>query len=334
MSEHITFCPIPFDHLNKEGERYATCCPGWLESSRFVWQQNADPWKAWNHPILVELRQAILDQDWRYCQKCPNRFRKQNRVRQPSDHAVMQRPPVTVGFVDNRTCNLACPSCRSHIIREQTKHPPSITEMCEAFEGKLGTVAVNVSGDPFANKEHLAFLQTEGPEHVILWTNGVLLPRYWDSIKRRVTVLVTSIDAATKETYEWVRQPAKWSHLMACMAKCHEIVSRDQVMIWQCNFVVQSANYREMPMFAEMCLEYGATAVQYTPIAPWEHITPDQWRERNIQNPEHPDYMEYLQVLQDPRLRLPGVDAGLISPQSTAWFADAEPQQDYFSAKQ
>jgi len=188
-----------------------------------------------------------------------------------------------------------------------------------------------VSGDPFANAEHRAFMQSEGPEDLIIWTNGVLLPRYWDSIQRKVTVLLTSIDAATKETYEWVRQPAKWPQLMACLAKCHEIVASKQLEIWQCNFVVQARNFREMPAFAEMCIEYGATAVQYTPIAPWQHITPEQWHDRNIQNPHHPDYSEYLDVLQDPLLQLPGVDVGLVSPQSTQWFANAAPQQNYFS---
>lgn len=333
MSEEIPFCPEPFTFLSRDSERFMTCCPSWLHESRFIYDQPENLWDVWNHPILVELREALLRGDYRFCQKCPNRFRKRDRDKPlPDEKPVMERPPVTFQFQDNMTCNLHCPSCRNHVIAQKRGHPYSPDKVVADFPD-MPTVAMSLSGDPFANKEHLAFLQQEGKPDVILWTNGILLPKYWHTIKRKVTVLVVSVDACTKPTYEKLRRGATWEQITRTLEFCSDLVANGSVAMLQLNFVVQVDNYLEIPEFVEMGLSYGAHNIQFTPIAPWPHITADEWARVNISDPRHPEWLVYARVLQDPLLKKPGVDADLICEAAQAIYGDMHAGENIWSSR-
>jgi wyosine [tRNA(Phe)-imidazoG37] synthetase (radical SAM superfamily) len=334
MSEHITFCPIPFDFLNVEATRFSTCCPGWQHESRFVYDEGKTAWQIWNHPKIVEFRQAILNQDWQYCQKCPNRYQKQIRGKKPSDQPVMNSPPITIQFQDNQTCNLACPSCRNHVIIEkQGNRSAVVKDFINQFGDQLPTVAMSLTGDPFANKEHLEWLQSGDHElpHVILWTNGLLLPRYWYTIKRKVSIVLMSIDAATKETYEVVRRPGKWEDAYKAIEFIGGLNSADVINEFQMNFVVQAINFREIPDFIRIGIKVGATRCQFTMIAPWPHLGMKQWKQINIADPDHPNHKEFRRVLKDPLLNHPIADTGFISEENIKLFNDYDPNSNFFS---
>lgn len=330
--DEIPFCPDPFTFLSHDPARFLTCCPSWMHESRFIYEQPDNLWEVWNHPKLVEWRKALLDGDYRFCQKCPNRFRKRDRDHPlPDEKPVMERPPITYQMQDRATCNLACPSCRNHVIIEKTPalYPPE--RVLKSFPD-LKTIAMSLSGDPFANQEQLEWLQKEegGPD-VIIWTNGILLPRFWHTVKRRITVVVMSVDACTQDTYEIVRRPAKWEQVVHSMEFISQLVRDTKIEMWQLNFVVQQHNYREMPGFVEMGLRYGAHNIQFTPIAPWPHMMPWQWEMSNIANPEHPEFREFCQMLRDPRLQLPGVDAGFITDSGLAIYGEMDADVNIWS---
>lgn len=314
--KEIPFCSDPFTFLSHDPVRFLTCCPSWMHESRFIYEQPDNLWEIWNHPKLVEWRKCLLDGDYRYCQKCPNRFRERDRDHPlPDEKPVMERPPITYQFQDRATCNLACPSCRNHVTveKEPAVYPP---ERILKTWPNIKTVAMSLSGDPFANKEQLTWLQSEpqGPSpDVIIWTNGILLPRYWETLKRHVTAVVMSVDACTKEVYEKLRRPAKWHQLIRSMNFIQRLVQSGKLNLWQLNVVVQSDNFRQLPEICEWGLEYGAHRIQFTPIAPWPHMMHWQWNYSNIANPNHPDFDEFCEVLRHPNLKMEGIDAGFIS---------------------
>lgn len=327
----IPFCSHPFVFFNIMWDRLGCCCPGWQDGSRFIYYDEVAGWtlrEAWNHPKLIEWRQALLSGDFRFCQRCPNRFRwSQRTVPTDRDREHMEAGPVTVELQDNPTCNLACPSCRSGLIVERRRSPYSWRDVLEAFPD-LDTLSVSCAGDPFANWEHRQFLESSGSTKAIIWTNGILAPRFWPRLRRRIEVLLLSLDATDPGTYEQLRKPAKWSQAIHALQFLADRRQAGEIARLQCNFVVQAANYAQMPAFVEMCLAAGADCVQFTPIAPWPHMSSEQWENANVADPRHPNHMDYIQVLASQVLWQPSVDMGLMAVPEI--YAEASPGNNHF----
>jgi MoaA/NifB/PqqE/SkfB family radical SAM enzyme len=245
----------------------------------------------------------------------------------------VEKPPVTLAMLTDRTCNLTCPSCRRE---HQTDKPAmSVQAMVDRLPG-LRVITLLLSGDPFASRHAMDFL-TSGDHalpHVIIWTNGLLLPKSWPRIKRKVTVVVMSIDAATQATYEQVRRGGRWGELLTALAFCRDLKDSGEIVEWQINFVCQAANYREMPAFVELGLEYHCTRVQFAAIASWPHLTPAEWERMNIANPTHPEFPQLCQTLADSRLRLPIADTSALSPEALASVARKRAGDDCFAFRQ
>jgi MoaA/NifB/PqqE/SkfB family radical SAM enzyme len=128
-------------------------------------------------------------------------------------------------------------------------------------------VSVSNTGDAFGSKAHRQWLQNlDGSKYpkleVELFTNGLLLPRYWGSlhkIHKNIVRVRMSIDAATAETYERVRPPGKWHQVIQAL----EFISELKLPHFVCNFCVQKANVNEAPDFVDLVTGYGATEVVF-----------------------------------------------------------------------
>jgi wyosine [tRNA(Phe)-imidazoG37] synthetase (radical SAM superfamily) len=194
----------------------------------------------------------------------------------------------------------------------------------------IQTVSMSLAGDPFASSTCMDFLRQPGTPDVILWTNGILLPRFWQEIKRKVTVVIISIDAAKKETYEQLRQPAKWEQIQQTLDFMRVLVACQEVFLFQINMVVQQANFREIPEFIAMGKRHLAHIIQFCLIAPWPHITKEHWSLVNVANPEHPEHQDFLHVLQDPILHSLGVDAGFINNGSLDFYGHSSAETNFW----
>lgn len=328
--KEIPFCPDPFTFLGRDCDRFMTCCPGWMHESRFIYGEYDNLWEVWNHPILVEWREALLQGDYRWCQRCPNRFRVRDRdYPLPDEKPIMERPPITYQCLDDSRCNLKCPSCRNHINMAKPNKKTTINQVIRDFPG-LQTIAMSMAGDPFVSPEMREFLQQPGEPDVILWSNGILLPGFWPKIKRKVTVAVISVDSATKEVYEYLRQPAKWEQIQYTLDFLKDLREREEILLLHLNMIVQVRNFREMPAFVQMCKDHAADVIMFTFIAPWNHITPEEWEYVNVANPLHPNHQELLEILQHPLMKLPGVDVGFVSEGAKELYGEMPSGTDYW----
>lgn len=328
------FCQQPFETLNLSPGWQSNCCPNWHHPSRFVHGQLTDIAAIWNHPTLQEFRQALLDGDDKFCKMCPFKASPMRRQAPTErDKAIMDEAPITLCMLTDETCNLTCPSCR--VAHRRTPTPVSVQQMVDQLPG-VQLITLLLSGDPFASKHAMDFLTTgdHSLPHVIVWTNGLLIPKHWHRIKRKVTVVVMSIDAATQTTYEKVRRGGRWPDLLAALAYIQEVRERGEILQLQLNFVCQADNFREMPAFVDLGLEYKADLVQFAAIASWPHILPDEWARMNVGNPAHPEFSQLCETLQDERMRLPIVDSSALSPEALATVAGKRAGQDCFGFRQ
>ncbi len=308
-------CWNPFEELRCNPTVYTTCCPPWLDKKMWYgeWENydtpalEAGPWEVWNNPVLQELRKAVLNYDYSNCTKCAKVFAGHlEKIIEPWMKPILEVPPRRLWLEHDRHCQLKCPSCRPAFVLhtlQQDKRDVKIKEICEEFMPTALWLIVMSSGEPLVSRSTLEIISwaRKYPDlEIELYTNGLLLPERWDLLpEEQIGKINISIDAASKETYENVRRPGKWEKLLQSLTLIQEKRKSGLIMEFQANFVVQAANFREIPAFVRLCKDHSVT---YCTFAPYHqlHHTDEEFAEINIFNPNHPEHPEFLKVLAAP----------------------------------
>jgi len=92
-------------------------------------------------------------------------------------------------------------------------------------------------------------------------------------------MLTASIDAATKDTYEYIRRGGKFETIKKNMEFAGKLRKTGELSYFRMNFVVQKENYKEMPLFVEWGKEIGADEVFFTKILNWGTYTDEEFKE-------------------------------------------------------
>jgi Iron-sulfur cluster-binding domain len=121
------FCAKPFtDFETTPNGQVFVCCPSWLPvpiGNLF------DEGEIWNSRAAHEIRKSILDGSFRYCSRtncnliAGNSLPRRSEIAESkTDNAMshaeisMERGPLRLTLSHDRSCNLACPSCRRDFI--------------------------------------------------------------------------------------------------------------------------------------------------------------------------------------------------------------------------
>ena len=175
------FCKRPFEsfELQENGSVYL-CCPTWLRTR--AGNLHAESAGAiWNSPEAQAVRAGIHDGSFRHCNHaiCPDIQAgtlplRRDVMREPRWRDIVERRqtampgiPAFVNLSNDKSCNLACPSCRTG--RIQFNSGPGY-EARLALQKKLEAaffaeptgqdvlLSVTGSGDPFASRIFRDFL--------------------------------------------------------------------------------------------------------------------------------------------------------------------------------
>jgi MoaA/NifB/PqqE/SkfB family radical SAM enzyme len=222
----------------------------------------------------------------------------------------------------DRSCNLACPTCRKDFILADKTEQAQLDKLADAVimpllkEAKL--VYITGSGDPFGSNHFRRLLKNidrhSFPDLKIhLHTNGQLFnKRAWEELELSglVQSCEVSIDAASAETYRVVRRGGDFDRLLQNLAFVRFLHQSGQIEKWTASFVVQAKNFREMPEFVRLIRQFGATDIFFQMIRNWGTFTAEEFVTEFIGNSLHPDHAEFLEVLKAPELQLPHVWLG------------------------
>jgi sulfatase maturation enzyme AslB (radical SAM superfamily) len=339
------FCRNPFHQIDLEESGVAyTCCSSWLPTP-IGNLKHGEVMDLWNGQAIRQIRESIFDGSFRYCRhdRCPliqngelptleeaardPRYRRLIEERETR----MDRPPAFLNLVNDRSCNLYCPSCRTERINHQDG--PKSREIGRIQERLLEpyisspndlsfSLSITGSGDPFASRVYRNLLYTlNGPDfpnmRVALQTNGVLLtPRNWQRMKaihENISSVIFSFDAATEETYNMTRRGGHWPTLIENAARMGELRSSGEVKYLRFDFVVQKANFHEMRSFVEMSRSLGADAAYFSRLIDWGTWPKDKFLDQCVWNEGHPLQEAFLTVIRDPLFDDPFVDLGNMS---------------------
>lgn len=327
------FCSAPFESLETApGGQVYFCCPAWLPVP-IGNLEDGDAEAVWNSPAARDIRASIHDGSYRYCSRthCPklsgDALPARTAVRQPRLRRIVESAthrlddgPKRIVLAHDRSCNLSCPSCRTHLILARKDEQAELNRMAERVLFPLLANAVRVrvtaSGDPFGSAHFQYVLRhldrAQNPRlRVDLQTNGLLLtPRLWDQLglDGRVDQLLVSVDAATAATYAEVRRGGHFATLLGALGFIAELRRQRRVERFRLDFVVQARNFREMGAFADLARRYGADGVKFQMIRSWGTWTPAEFARQDISDRAHPEYAAFLDELNDPRLAPPFVE--------------------------
>lgn len=332
------FCARPFQELEvrADGSVY-TCCSAWLPVP--IGDIRETPLdEIWNSAAAREIRRSVLDGDYRHCSRlyCPalagRQLPRREEVRDPYLRDVVKRGltsldrrPQRVLMSQDRSCNLACPSCRDRVIVASKADVRRLNRLVEErvfpFLDGVGEIKVTGSGDPFGSAHFRWLLEATAARYgtglkLQLQTNGVLLDaRAWDelALEGRVAEVWVSTDAADPLTYAVVRRGGDWGRVLANLAFLGRLRREGRIGRLRLDFVVQARNFREMPAAVELAAALGCDGLYFQMVRNWETFEAEEFACHFVGAPDHPDFAEFLEVLRHPSLGRPGVNLSNIA---------------------
>jgi len=327
----MEFCTNPFRTLHIHPRSYIICCPSWFSDKNQVIVKGdyKNLWDVWNHDNFKRLRRYWLEGNKSLCDNCPLFLTQPQWIQVKRDYMreEMKDAPQVIVFANDATCNLHCWTCRSKPIIE--KRQQQIFEQTEnvldTFKEGIRFFSAIGSGDPFASPAWLKILQTidikkfNSPE-IEIFTNGVLLPKYWDSLSHihdNIIRIKMSVDAASPEVYERTRLGGRWRDMDNAMRFISKL-GRQYIL----NMIVQADNYTDIPLFIERAIDHNATRVNLTMLKNWPDLRGGTaaFNEADLSQPGNPEHDKFISLLEreSALLNHPIVDASRIYPAGQA----------------
>ena len=338
-------CIKPFIELDVLENSTHLCCASWLPTSTGNLAET--PWRdVWNGDVAKAIRGSMLDGSYRLCNKrtCPTIQSSQFSTVEELEadpkwsdivktgETTMQRGPEMLNLSYDRTCNLACPSCRTstYAADDATRARFDAMQQAEILPllKNARTVFVTGSGDPFASKTFRRLMEQLGEKEYpdlkfIIMTNGMLFtPRQWaafPSLHRRVESLRISLDAATGATHELLRRGARWSVMEQNLTFAGSLLADGLIDDFMITFTVQTENFREMGDAVDLAHHVGASHVYFGRMTNWGTFSPDEYQQKAVFVPGHPDHDAFVAACRDPRLR-----DSIVSPSDLDEFIHAQ----------
>lgn len=183
-------------------------------------------------------------------------------------------------------------------------------------------MSITGSGDPFASRVYRELLYglngRDFPNmEITLQTNGVLLtPRNWERMARihdNISSVIVSLDAATPETYAVTRRGGHWETLMDNCARLAERRAQGAIHLLRYDFVVQDANFEEMPAFVALARQLGGDRAYFSRLIDWGTWPRATFEEQCPWRDGHPRRERFFEVLTDALFDDPFVDLGNLS---------------------
>jgi MoaA/NifB/PqqE/SkfB family radical SAM enzyme len=327
------FCRAPFENLETtpSGDVHF-CCPAWLPKP-IGNLKDATAEEIWNSPAARDIRASIHDGSYRHCSRmhCPKLsgggLEPRDAIRSRDLKTVsdarrvrLDRGPRNVILSHDRSCNLACPSCRTGLILARKAEQEDLNGLADRVLFPLlagaARVRITASGDPFGSAHFQYVMRNIGrcgnpALRIDLQTNGLLLTeRLWSdlALEGRVGALMVSIDAARPETYARVRRPGRFEVLAPNLAFFARLRAEGRIARLRFDFVVQGENWREMSEFVTLARAHGADGVKFQMIRSWGTFTVEEFAAQDVAAPGHPNHADFQSLAREVMRERPFVE--------------------------
>lgn len=280
----------------------------------------------WSGDDWKEFRQSVTDGSFRYCQKnqCANIVAgwlpkksdyQEGWIRKILDGDLTVIPPIEeLHFSYDGHCNLKCPSCRLEIQTNTAEQNKKLDELYEKnlkpYMGKARHLTLSGCGEamisPHSKKVLQSFSRKENPELIVeLRTNATTVtPVSWKSLgsgREVIRHITVSIDAATKESFEKLRYPAKWESVLRNLEFIRSLRNSGEIDMFEFHVVIQKENVDQLCDIAKMAIRCDADAVTYSRLINWREMPEKEYQDVNpfwYDHPRHEKLMQELKALE------------------------------------
>lgn len=352
-------CLIPFNKFGVHWQGNAfSCCPTWTKiGSVGKVDENSSIMDVWNSTKMQAIRKAIYEDklpkvcSMEYCPyaiankdidldtyECRDEHERQiiNEVKQGK--TVLESFPYIFDVATTGSCNLKCIMCESNdkvIPVDELLNEMMFEKILPTSLPKMRNLYLMGNGDPFFNKACRHFMQnidtTKYPNlQIKLMTNGMMLtPKMWETVKHnRIESIHVSIDAASKETYEYIRVKGKWDVLVENLKHISRLRQENIINGFYISFVVMKSNYKELKKFVEFGIELKADLIEiqkmFGQIILKENI--NIIKDKKI-------FAELAETLNDPVFQHPSVNIELLKEYMNYTESDFEHESRYSKIK-
>lgn len=270
----------------------------------------------WNGKLHRILCMTTLNRTYTFCRKdiCPALVNKMPTACKEAytEHRYpeIRKHPQVSNLCFDYSCNLYCESCRSHTLVAQGRDRDKIEKFKETALREIVpyvdflTMAGN--GEVFlscAYREIWSGDASKNCRYFQILSNGNLLTEdKWRALtenRKSELLCCISIDAATESTYKKLRRGGDWKQLQKNMEFLSARRKEGKLHYLRMNFVVQRANYKEMPGFVAWAKRLGADRVLFTKILNWGTYTADEFNEISMVDANGMPNQEMQEVLKD-----------------------------------
>jgi MoaA/NifB/PqqE/SkfB family radical SAM enzyme len=300
------FCKDPFDgcSIDRFGQVFVCTCDGKLPISVGHITDFQSLEEVWINDIARQLQQSILEKKFTYCDVNNCGILHNNSSNADSYFSSSRRKEIFLNI--DESCNLQCPSCRDTMIyikngKEYTDKKAWMNhfhDMLKQYNGALD-LYTSGNGDPLASEichEFLLTCELKNNQKFNFLTNGLLLRQRFSEnpyLVNNTNLIMISIDAGSKEVYEDVRRPGKWEKLIDNLDCLHTLSK--QGIAAQLNFVIQRANYRDIPNFINLAEKYEFRT-HYALLEDWRTLDGGFYQKNAVHNESHPEYQNWLNI--------------------------------------
>jgi uncharacterized Fe-S cluster-containing radical SAM superfamily protein len=311
-------CKYPFQIItvNQETECVLCHCDAWLPISVGKAIDFDSIEDVFNSAIARELQEDVASKKFTHCAVKVCGILNSNRAFKETQLYIN---------IDN-SCNLSCLSCRRQqfMITEGPEFDHKVKTMAKILswlEKYQDPIHITISGDGDCLASHIMrpLVKTYEPlpnQTFTLFTNGLLMKKNLPGVPmlKKVTHYRISVDAGSREVYEHVRRPGKWSVLQDNFDWLVENRNGAQVNL---AYVFQRNNMHDLENFAKMCKERGfhgeVSALENW--ATWSRpadfqgtlvngvdvftITNGSFLDNDVLNPANPQFDTALDILRD-----------------------------------
>jgi len=318
------YCLAPFETamINEWGKVYICGCDAWLPTP--VGNINDEPIDViLNNALSNQIRSSILDHTYTFCNERTCKVIQNNELMSRSQLGekeadiddwqkkgnVSSNSLRRIFFAGDRTCNLSCPSCRTHVIkyhqhggRDQKSKRDRLVDrfvknLFSSPNHKLEEIVLSTSGELFASEVLLRVLEQANLENfprckLHIQTNGLLMKDRWHRLgqwKDRVSTVNLTADGSTKDVYEKLRRGGRYERLLENLQWFKEKKAKDNINFIM-KMVVQRDNIHQLEDFYEFGKRNGADEVHYCRITDWAVMTPETFASVDILSDKHPDH--------------------------------------------
>ena len=318
--EHNLNCREPFRNaiIATDGFIYPCCQGATEEHIGSLLTKSAE--KVWNSTRARLFRLSIINKTYAFCnlnlcRLCETDVNK--GVERRTDLKVCKVPEYTVMAFDT-TCNLKCKSCRTCVMNENNN--PIKSKLYDNITKKLfdsnwlsqtKQLVMATQGEVFFSRAYKNILfsnKLKDLNLIIIHTNGTLLTKeifdtMYDNLKKNNVNLIyfnVSVDSIEKETYETLRLGGNMKVLKRNLENLSLARKEGKVSCVSIIFVLQRANYKELPKLAKYMIELGFDRLEVQKIFNWGTYSNEEFKEISMFDENDNPKPELVKVLQDP----------------------------------